>query len=78
MNIDCEKMSTNFDNSIDDYNGNFQNIMILQVIQQFFCEMLIVGRKVVNSDVFFSITNIRTNVQNESSEFEGIIHKMVS
>ena len=32
----------------------------------------------MNSDVFFSVTNIRTNVQNDSSEFEGLIQKMVS
>ena len=68
----------NLDNSTDDYRGNLQKIMILQVIQQIFCEMLIGGRKIVNSDVFFSVTNIRTNVQNYSSEFEGLLHKMVS
>ena len=32
----------------------------------------------MNSDVFFSVTNIRTNVQNDSSEFEGLLHEMVS
>ena len=33
----------------------------------------------MNSDgFFFLVTNTRTNVQNDSSEFEGIIHKMVS
>ena len=57
------------DNSIDDYNGNLQKIMILQVIQQIFCEMIIGGEKIVNIDVFFLVTNIRTNVQNYSSEF---------
>ena len=41
MNIDCDIMLTNLDNSIDDYNGLIQKIMILQVIQQIFCEMLI-------------------------------------
>ena len=40
--------------------------------------MLIGRRKFVNSDVFFAVTNIRTNVQNDSSEFEGLLHKMVS
>ena len=43
--MDCEKMLTNLDNSIDDYNGNLQKIMILQVIQQILCEMLIGGGK---------------------------------
>ena len=53
-------------------------MMILQVIQQIFCEMLIGGKNVLNSDVFFSVTNIKKNVQNDSSEFEGLIHEMVS
>ena len=43
-----------------------------------FCEMLIGGRKIVNSNIFFKSTNIRTNVENHSSEFEGLLHKMVS
>ena len=43
MNIDCEIMLTNLDNSTYDYNGHLQIIMILQVIQQIFCEMLIEG-----------------------------------
>ena len=53
-------------------------IMILKVIQQIFCEMLIGVRKIVRSDVFFTVTNIRTKVQNDSSEFEGLLHEMVS
>ena len=53
MNIDCDRMLTNIDNSIDDYNGHIQKIMILRVIQQIFCEMLIGGRKIVNSDDIF-------------------------
>ena len=36
------------------------------------------GRKFVNSDVFFSVNNIMTNFQNDSSEFKGIIHEVVS
>ena len=71
------KIIENLDNSTGDYNGYVQKIMILQVIQQIFCEMLIGERKIVNSDVFFLVTNIRTNVQNYSSEFEGLIQKMV-
>ena len=65
-------------NSKDYYRGYIQKIMILQVIQHIFCEMLIGGRKIVNSDMFFGVTNIRTNVQNDSSEFEGLLHEMVS
>ena len=67
MNIDCEKMLTNLDNSTDDHNGGLQIIMILQVIQHILCEMIIGGNKIVNKDVFFSVTNARTNVQNNSS-----------
>ena len=78
MNIDCEKIIENMDNIEDDYRGYIQKIMILQVIQLFFCEMLIGGRKIVNNDIFFEVTNIRTNVQNDSSEFEGLLNKMVS
>ena len=34
--------------------------------------------KIVNSDMFSGVTNIRTNVQNDSSEFEMLLQKMVS
>ena len=78
MNIDCEIMLRNLDNSLDDYNSHIQKIMILQVIQKMFCERLFGARKVVNSDNNFLLTNIRTNVQEDSSEFERIIHEMVS
>ena len=78
MNIDCEKIKENLYNITDDYRCYIQEIMILQVIQQILCEMLIGGRKIVNSNVFFSVSNIRTHVQNYSSEFEGLLHKMVS
>ena len=61
MNIDCEKVMENLHNITDNYNGYIQKIMILQVIQQIFCEMLGGGRKIVNR-AFFSVTNIRTNV----------------
>ena len=40
--------------------------------------MLIGGRNIVNSDVVFDVTNIRTNIQNDYSEFEGLLHEMVS
>ena len=52
MNIDCEKIIENMDHSEDDYRGYIQKIMILQVIQLMFCEILIGGRKFVNSDIF--------------------------
>ena len=78
MNIDCDRMLTNIDNSIDDYNVHIQKIMILQVIQHIFCEMLIGGRKIVNNDDIFLITDIRKNVQEDSSEFEALIHEMIS
>ena len=77
MNIDCDIMLTNLDNSADGYNGNLQKIMVLQIIQHIFCEILIGGRNIVNSDGFL-ITNIRTNVQEDSSDFEAIIHSAYS
>ena len=40
--------------------------------------MLIGGRKIVNSDIFFKVINIRTNVQEDSSEFEALIHEIIS
>ena len=40
--------------------------------------MLIGGRKIVNTDSFYEATNIRENVQNDSSEFEGLLHEMMS
>ena len=49
--------------------------MILQVVQHIFCEMVIGERKIVKSDMFFGVNNIRTNVQNDSSEFEGYFIK---
>ena len=54
------------ENIKDDYKGYIQIIMILQVIQQICCEMLIVGRKIVNRDMFSGVTNIRKNAQNDS------------
>ena len=66
------------DNSEDDYKGFIQKMMMLQVIQQIFCEMLICGIKIVNSDMFFRVTNIRKKFQNNSPYFEGLLHEMVS
>ena len=39
--------------------------------------MLIDGRNIVYTDYFFEVNNTRTNVQYYSSEFEGLLHKMV-
>ena len=44
----------------------------------YFCEILIFGGTIVNSDMFLGVTNIRTNAQNDSSDFEGLLQKMVS
>ena len=40
--------------------------------------MFIGGRKYFNSDMYFEVTNIRINVQNDSLEFEGLLHEMAS
>ena len=63
MTIDGDRILKNLDNSTDDYNGHIQKIMILQVIQQIFCEMLIGGKQNVNSDDICLINNTRTNIQ---------------
>ena len=78
MNTDCEKVIEHMENREDYYKGYIQKIMILQVIQHIFCEMLIGGRKISNSVIFFEGANIRTNVQNDCSEFGGLLHEMVS
>ena len=51
MNIYYENMIERIGNSEDDYRGYIQRIIIMQVIQLIFCEMLIGGRKIVNSDI---------------------------
>ena len=56
----------------------YKKLWYCKLSNRFFFEILIGGRNIVNSDVFFSVTNIRTNVQNDYSEFEGLIHEMVS
>ena len=53
MNIDCKRMLTNMENSTDNYNGHLHKIMIPQVIQQIFCELLIGGRKLWTVMCFF-------------------------
>ena len=59
------------DNIKDYYRVYIQKIMILQVTQQIYYEMLIGGRKIVNSDMFFEVTNIRTN-QSRVSPMPGV------
>ena len=39
--------------------------------------MIIGGRNIVYTDISVKVNNIRTNDQNDSSEFEGLLHKMV-
>ena len=46
VNIDCDVIIENLDNSEDHYGCAIQKIVILQVIQQTFFEMLISGRNV--------------------------------
>ena len=47
------KVIENLDNITDDYRGYIQKIITLQAIQQVFKEMLVGGKKIVNSDIFF-------------------------
>ena len=77
MNTDCDKIIENIDNSTDDYRCYKQKNMIQQVIQQIFCEMLIGGRKIVNGNMLFEITNIRTNVQMIIHSLKGYFTNVV-
>ena len=43
MNIDCEKIIEQLDDSEDEFASKFQNIMIMQEIKRFFGERLIGG-----------------------------------
>ena len=78
MNIDCDKIKENLDNSENEYISYFQKFMILQFIKNIFCEILIGGRNIFYTDQSFKVTNIRKYMQNDSSEFEGLLHKMVT
>ena len=46
MNTDFEKVIEHMNNIEDDYRGYIQKIMIPQVIQHIYCEILIDGRKI--------------------------------
>ena len=61
-NINCEKIKETLENSGYDNRGYIQKTIILKVMKQISCEILIRGRKVVNSDVFSEVTTIRTNL----------------
>ena len=53
MNIDCDSILTNLENSAEDYNSHLQKIIILQVIQQILCEILIGGVKFLTVMCYF-------------------------
>ena len=46
--------------------------------QKDFCKMLFGGRKTVYTDSFFEVINIRKDVQYYYSDFDGLLHEMVS
>ena len=50
MNIDCDKIKENLDNSENEYISYFQKFMILQFIKNIFCEILIGGRNIFYTD----------------------------
>ena len=49
----------------------------MRVIQQIFCGMLICGRKIVYNNSFFKVTNISKHVQNDYSDFHGLLCNIV-
>ena len=71
-------MIEELDDSEDGFSSNLQKILILQLIQNIICKNLIVGRKTVYTDSFFEVTNTRKDVKNDSPEFDGLLHEMVS
>ena len=67
LNINCDKKIDVLDESEDEIISNIQKIMIMRVIQRIFCEILIGESKIVLTDSFFKVTNIRMDVRNYSS-----------
>ena len=53
MNIDCDEIMENMDSTADYYRSYIQKIVILQVIQKIFCQILIGERKNNYTDSFF-------------------------
>ena len=65
------------DDNGDDFRSYFQKFVILRVVQQIFCEILIGEIETVYTDSFFEVANIRNNMQNDSSDFEGLLQEMM-
>ena len=77
LNIDYERFIEELYGSEYEFSANFQKNLTLRVIQHISCEMLTDGRKIVYTDSFFEVTNIKRDVQIYSLEFGGLLHKMV-
>ena len=77
MNIDCENLKNILDDSEDYFRKYFQNLWYCELFSIFFmkCELV---EKIIHTDLFWEATNIRKKSQNDSSEFEGLLHKMMS
>ena len=70
-------MIKNVDDSEDSFRSYFHKIVILQNFQQILCEMLICGRINFHADSFLK-PQISENVQNDSLDFEGLLHEILS
>ena len=46
--------------------------------QKYFGEIYLRGKKIISTDVFFILENIRINYQMDASEFEGLLYNMFS
>ena len=77
LNINCDKIVEQLDDSKDEFSTKFQNITIVQVIQIFF-EMFVCGRRKVLKQLYFEVTSIRENLQKDSYEFNELLHEVVS
>ena len=78
MNIDCEKIIEELDYSEEIFRSYFQKILILQVIKHIFMKCSLAKERIIYTDSFFKATTIMESVQNNSSNFDGLINKMVS
>ena len=65
MNINCNKIIENLDNSEDDYRGYIPKHYDIASHPTDFCEMLIGGRNIVNTGIF------------SKSLISGIMFKMI-
>ena len=76
LKIDCYTMLNGLKKSHFDH--NFQKIMIMKEFQKKIGEIYLGGGKIISTDMFFILENIRINCHMDASEFEGLLYNMLS